>query len=476
MKIPRFPNPFTLLTLGGLLLSSVAGATTYPWVRFDAQDVQFYDSAEVEVALRAEIIGRAKKTLDIITYDQRFKDQAGLNLLLAVKAAAMRGVKVRFLTSWFQTTVEDSSHVSAAILLLDPQVAKNVEYRIAGGFSWGKHGWKITDAIHEKIILVDGKWVVTSGRGHGDIYRKWIDTGAVMRGPLVQQTIDAFEKTWAVVGRVKADPNEDPSLSSIGKARQRLLKADTDGVLPTLQGDDASRFAQIKSWLDQEGPALPTREVRGRTLHRDLIVKLEELGRVMKREPRDFSMRERIFRIPDPVINAMTARMADAKSTLFTTLSYHPLPALRIAMANAIKAGKRVEVITNGLSAYKTLMPIPLPWLSSMEFLIGGDHDGVKIYEFQDQKALELHYIHRKVAIIDDTVIYGSHNFNSASTFTNDELSYEFQDREYAETFRRNLEFVRDRYSTPVDISQVRTNLKTWLPMRHLFQAFMPYF
>jgi phosphatidylserine/phosphatidylglycerophosphate/cardiolipin synthase-like enzyme len=46
-------------------------------------------------------------------------------------------------------------------------------------------------------------------------------------------------------------------------------------------------------------------------------------------------------------------------------------------------------------------------------------------------------YMHRKLAVIDDAVYFGSHNLNLPSTVAMDELSFEIESPKLAEVVRR---------------------------------------
>src|SRR4051812_17744346 len=67
-------------------------ARVYSWVPVHRNDIKVIVSPQIEAELRLEMIRRASKTIDIVTYDQRADNQIGLPLLQEIKKAADRGV------------------------------------------------------------------------------------------------------------------------------------------------------------------------------------------------------------------------------------------------------------------------------------------------------------------------------------------------------------------------------------------------
>ena len=76
-------------------------------------------SPRVEVDLRLELVRRARRSIDLITYDQRADPQVTLPLGTELRAAANRGVRVRFLVSWNSQALFDY-HNKLGLLLVDP--------------------------------------------------------------------------------------------------------------------------------------------------------------------------------------------------------------------------------------------------------------------------------------------------------------------------------------------------------------------
>jgi len=98
-----------------LFFYAVSGsAAVSPWMPFDRQaDWRQIDGMSADIALRIEMIRKAERSVDLIVYDQRCDYEFVLPVLSALRDAANRGVKVRFITSWGGQILFDHCGVSS---------------------------------------------------------------------------------------------------------------------------------------------------------------------------------------------------------------------------------------------------------------------------------------------------------------------------------------------------------------------------
>lgn len=113
------------------------------------------------INLRLELIDKAEKTLDICYYIIDNSDTSTVFMDQIIRAAD-RGVKVRFITNKFNTTFRSKNSWRKEILANHPNI----------DFYYYKNPWynfyKLQDNNHDKLIVVDGDYLITGGRNIGD--------------------------------------------------------------------------------------------------------------------------------------------------------------------------------------------------------------------------------------------------------------------------------------------------------------------
>lgn len=119
------------------------------------------DNMEDGMSFRVKLIEEAEESIDICYYLIN-NSNAGTIFLDELVKAADRGVKVRFITNKFNSSFRGSNKWREEILANHP----NIE------FYYYKNPWynfyKIQDITHDKVIIADGKYLVTGGRNIDD--------------------------------------------------------------------------------------------------------------------------------------------------------------------------------------------------------------------------------------------------------------------------------------------------------------------
>ena len=404
-----------------LLASHDARAAAATWVRL-GDDVRVIDDPAVEVDVSLALIRSARHTIDFATYDIRPDESFGLPLASALRAAADRGVRVRVMNSWSTQSLFDRSQRIARVLL-DPPARVPVEVRIVGGPALGDSGYGLLDSVHEKLLLIDGRALVTTGRGVGEDYQSWLDTAFAVRGPLVAQTAAAYESLWRTVALEQA-----PFVGFIDWHQHPRQGAPVHVAIAAPDAAQRQRTAALLGFLLGPRAAFTDPPSRGRVLHHDLLRQL----RALAVRPIELDVDERTRALHDPVIDALVARLATARSVRITLISAMLHPALRDALIAAARRGAHVtlfvdthaprfahsrEPVVSGGSVWA----VELPDLD--ELLTAGVH----AFAFQIADGSPWLFLHRKLAVIDDVSFFGSHNFNLASTVADDELAFEIQ-------------------------------------------------
>ncbi len=125
-----------------------------------------HSTIEGALQLRIDLINEAKNNLLISQYSIG-DDDSGLLFISAIEEAAKRGVEVKLLINHFSNDLSKNSYLS----VLDSY--ENVEIKVVGGFNILKP-WEINNVLHDKLIIVDNDYFLSSGRNVNDrfIFKK----------------------------------------------------------------------------------------------------------------------------------------------------------------------------------------------------------------------------------------------------------------------------------------------------------------
>ena len=436
------PLARTLCVLAILCAARSALAVPYPWVPLGEDDVRVVASPRVEVDLRLELVRRARRTIDLITYDQRADLDVALPLGSALRDAANRGVRVRFMVSWNSQVLFDySNHFGR--LLIDPPTRVPIEYMIVGGTRGEDQGFGLLDGIHEKFLIVDEEFAMTTGRGIGAQYLRWLDTSFAIRGLLVKHIAHCFEGIWRESLR-----HFEPYRGYLGGSRRSSVPR----YLSKLPADaEVQRTVDelVTWWADpRRGPPAG----RARLLHHDFLRQIHELTPT----PSEAGARERIASLKDPIIDALVARLATAKRVRIASVSAILHPALHDALLAARRRGAEITILINCAAPRMNRSRAPIApggsvWAMQAPDLDDLLHAGIDVRAFQIRDGSPWLFLHRKLAVLDDAVIIGSHNFNIPSSAFFDEASIELEHAGLAAELARLFDEDLGKNSQPLD-------------------------
>jgi putative cardiolipin synthase len=148
----------------------------------------------------------AQKTLDL-QYYAIHADVSAARLLVAVRDAAQRGVRVRILLDDFHSTGRNAQVMRLAFV---PNIEMRMFNPLAGarGSSLGRLFNALDDAsriqqrMHNKLFIADNVLGVTGGRNLGDAYfgngeaGNFVDLDVLAAGPIVQDLSRSFDAYW----------------------------------------------------------------------------------------------------------------------------------------------------------------------------------------------------------------------------------------------------------------------------------------
>lgn len=114
------------------------------------------------LALRCQLIDQAKESLSISQYAIS-DDDSGLIIVGKLLAAAQRGVKIKLLLNGLATEMSITSRIPFEIF----REKENIEVKTIGGLNLFKP-WEINNVLHDKLILVDDNYFISSGKNIGN--------------------------------------------------------------------------------------------------------------------------------------------------------------------------------------------------------------------------------------------------------------------------------------------------------------------
>ena len=429
-RISRFRH-LALLGILGAAPATLAHAIepTYPWRNLNGGEIRVIPDARVEADFRLELIERATQSIDFAIYQMGHDDEVGAPVYRALRNAANRGVRVRFLTSAIVMRRTDPRMIGPDSMLDAPTLAP-ITYLAFGGDS----RWRIDDLVHEKLLIVDDKWVMTTGRGILSDDLNWMDCAYVMRGALAQDSASTFEDLWRLARR-ETPVRHSPAVPTGSQPPAQIT------AYPRLAVNSLARSAaaQLVAWLNEDPRhLLPQTSENGTPRPRARVLHNHYLEQVLSKGFPS-SLEDRIRQIDDSVLEALIERIdrPDTRRIRFSVILPMLHPRLRESLLRARRDGKEVTIITNSEAAANLLMPASLNWRYALPDMAALLDAGATIRELVPSDNNPFIYLHQKLVIVDDTVFFGSHNFSLPSSIYNDEVSYEVMDPRFSDQMGR---------------------------------------
>jgi phosphatidylserine/phosphatidylglycerophosphate/cardiolipin synthase-like enzyme len=472
---PRSPGLMSVLFafLAAFLLICATGAhaDVYPWVWLGKNDIQVTDHARVEAKFRLHLVANAKKSIDIVTYDQRVDEAIGIPLLQALEDAAQRGVQIRFVAAWVSWLLNDLSKNTERYLRRMASDYPNFKFIAVGGEPmWGR-GWGILDGIHQKMFLVDDKISLVSGRGHAEDYLNWLDTAFFYKGDIVDQSRDAFEQMWQTINRESILPFKSEHLGLNNSelpaklARMRVL---SDSPSIKLSLEEQQELDALKTWA--EVPPSNDHDYKARSIYYNFLEQMKKEADLQGRTPQSFSYKERSQFLKDPYIDAVLLLLPETRHFQMNILATILEDKVIEAIIREKQRGMDMDLITNGQEAHSIFLTAP-GWFAGIHTLDDLLQAGVIGHEVKKRGPDTGIYLHRKLLILDDHVFFGSHNFTKASTLTTDEYSIEIIGQDFADRMQQLSHHSMEVNTVPFDVKEVHQE-RLITPLRQWFASF----
>lgn len=188
--------------------AAVRAETAAEAPRVDGARVLRLEQGYEALQLRVHLIRRAQRTVELQTFIWS-NDESGRLLMWELIEAARRGVRVRIVADqmFSETDPETIAFVATAHPNLEVRHYRPAFRRIDPAL-WrqalaGLLAFRSTNQrMHNKVMLVDGRWLITGGRNvenayfdHGLDYN-YRDRDVLVTGPAVAEAAEYFERFW----------------------------------------------------------------------------------------------------------------------------------------------------------------------------------------------------------------------------------------------------------------------------------------
>ena len=410
-----------------ILICTQSWANPFPWVPPGTTQLHTLEDPYIDMALRVELIRLAKKSIRIAVYQQIADNEVGLPILHALREAAFRGVEIQFLTSTLTSMIFDRDNIVTR-MLADANLPRPAQILFFGGVRNKLKGWNISDSMHEKIFLIDDEIAILGGRNQGRPYLDWLDYDVLIKGNgIVDEIHSAFNEIWADVlaisqiersTKVKLRDLPNPAIHrqvSLTQEREQILNE----ILAWVAGDKSVAERHTASAFEPKS----ARVITHRFLNQLRTGNYNGTSR---------------FQMQDAVVNELINLVKVGHDIRISTMYAFFHPKLKDALIEALKRGASLYVHLNGDVSAREVIPFGLSYHDSLRDLLelmqikkdDGTPANVHIAVFQQTN---FKYLHKKIFIADDHVIFGSHNFNFPSSFSNSEISLEADDPHFAQ-------------------------------------------
>ena len=428
--------------------------------------VVLLDGGEDSLLARVHLIRSARRSIDLQTFHFE-RDDAGRVVLDELRAAALRGVKVRLLMDQLNGLAEPelqaalaSFHHNFELRLYNPvfQKARVNPLEFVGGIVFRFRD--LNRRMHNKLMLIDDQVAVVGGRNIQDDYFGWDpvydyrDRDLLVAGPVTLVMKRNFDVFWddrrslpaadlADVARLLLANRGSPPLRE--KPRSPRVRA-----MAAAAGDGAAVYARLAPYRYDVGQVdffadLPLKHDLGRlsrseastaliqalgSSHEELIMQTPYL--VMSRRARNLFRKLHQRKPPLPVLvstNSLAATDAlpvYAMSHKYKRLYLREL-GFQIYEYKPFPADMPGRLVTDPDAATLSAA-IPAPGLGSGHGPVPLKHAGVRIG------------LHSKSMVVDGQIgIVGSHNFDPRSNDYNTESLVMVHDAAFAQALAASI-------------------------------------
>lgn len=353
---------------------------------------------------RVDLIQQAQRQIDA-SYYWIDDDQVGALFLSRLRAAALRGVRVRLLV--------DAAHNDIPPAVERCLVASGVQIREFHPHRRGQPAW-LNRRMHDKTLIIDATHLIVGSRNirnshFGLAKLNYVDRDSYLRGETARQAQRYFDCVWSS-DQVFPTEFESSLLQRLRQRRPDAADASQEqspefggGVCPLPSPCCPELWLAAGQGLSICGEPIELDGPRDGLADdcQTACARFAYDPRGLKGEPRGIS--EQMLRLID------RARGSIVLETPYFVMS----AAFRRALAAALDRGVRVTLLTNSLASTDQLL-VAATFTNQKHWLLSR---GVRIWELAGPD-----HLHAKTAVIDSQIAYvGSYNFDPRSEYLNTE-------------------------------------------------------
>jgi hypothetical protein len=314
-----------------------------------------------------------------------------------------------------------------------------------------------------------------------------MDTAFAFKGPIVGQAEETYHNVWNEIELIEKAGKGLNTVESVDTASSEAT-AETSSKSPEsvkplpLTPTENAEYKRLVDWIDQpsfnysDQPQPAETVYQARILHHDFLKQMRRIVDFFGDTPSNYSNDFRSDYLGDPILHEVIKLLEapDTKNFFFYTLAMNFHPKLKAAISQAVKRGVSIRAFTNSRESHRSVVPIKFPvgWYAGLGDLDDLLQNGLQAFGLVPQPFDGVnggpHFIHRKLAVLDDIVMLGSHNFNMSSTVESDEVNIEIQGKQISQEVRALFKLDLKKYGdwmNPTEIKEERENSRfyQWL-------------
>lgn len=415
-------------------------------------DLIYIREAAVEILLKEQLIDMAKSEVLLIQHEHQ-PDFFGNRMTAALKRAAARGVKVRYIMEKIANTFGGDVLSKTEKYLVSTNGEAIPEIINLDLLSRIKSPLPMLALLHAKFLIIDpgtaNEKIILGGRNTGDKYMKWLDAGFILR-PLNpdkkhvgQDIVRYFNEIWTIL-RNQNFPILKPikmSEETAATLRQTYESFNTWNPTSRVSYKVEQIIKVLNSSIEEEiqlpyqfRPSSVAMSTNDLFINRVRLANgVEKISLAGKRSAEEYEDSDNL-KVAAHVVK-------DAKSVFYSSFTFSPPPILLNTLKDIAGKGVPILIFTNDensfMSAFKNNSFMSLGaeskskrFLNKIE-LSEEEKKSAQILVFQPDLARSAPYfdfLHRKMIVTDRWVITGSDNFSYASTYYCDEAIFLFED------------------------------------------------
>lgn len=358
------------------------------------------------LAVRCDLIDSAKETLFVSQYSIK-SDDSGVIFMGKLLDAADRGVKIQLLVNNLSTKMKNSERTPVQLFQNHP----NIEIKGVGGINLLKP-WTMNNVMHDKLIIVDDEYLLSSGRNTEDrfLLPDTPEEATNDRDVIIQNIGD--DKNNSIIAEAKTYYHQLwNQKAAVKKTHKNLISKKTTDLDETFRKDYASTQQKRE------------KQINHTTLQSLDFVSIENAQLISNGVGT-------IVKTPG-VLNGINAYISNSEKDILVQTPYIIVTKQMNELINNWNSDIPTTIMTNSEKASPNVLAI-----SGYEHQKKLLEDETTIFEYIGKGSL-----HQKSIAIDDNIsMMGSFNFDSRSTFLSSENFIVIEGKEINQQLRDSIQ------------------------------------